>query len=407
MSSRILPLLVLTSFLLTSCGGGGEKKKEKPNSKPSTKKSDPKSTTKKSKTVLAPKPGKPQVKKAIFGKTADGTEIDLYTCSNSNGLLFQITNWGATIIRVETPDKDNNLANITLSFPALKGYENNPTYFGCTVGRYCNRIAKGEFKLDGKKYALPKNNGDHHLHGGPKGFHLAVWKLKETINKDGEVGVTMTYKSKDGEQGYPGNVDVTARYTLNDNNELKMVFLAKTDKPTHVNLTNHCYWNLAGERSGTTLDHEVTIHADKFLPVDKTLIPTGKYADYKQSPELDFTKPKAIGKDIKKIKADPQGYDHCYSLRSQDGKLALAAKVKDPKTGRVMEILTTQPGIQFYSGNFLDGSEKVQGFKQYTGFCLETQHYPDTPNQPEFPTTLLKPGETFQQTTVHRFSVEK
>ena len=403
MHLRLLGLLVAASLMATSCGGTDKKEKGK---KPTAKKKSTGGTPKsKKKTVMGAKPGKPLIRKEAFGKTPEGKQIDLYTCSNSNGLILQLTNWGATVVRMETPDKNGNLANVALSFPAWKGYEKNAPYFGCTVGRYCNRIAKGSFTLDGKKHTLPKNDGEHHLHGGPKGFHLAIWSAK-TIESDDEIGVSFTYESKDGEQGYPGAVEATAKYTLTNKNELKVVFLAKCDKSTHVNLTNHCYWNLAGERSGSILDHEVQVFADKYLAVDATLIPTGKMIQVKGSP-FDFTKPVAIGKRIKKTGGDPIGYDHCYALRSQDGKLALAARVKDPKTGRVMEILTTQPGIQFYSGNFLDGSDKVNGFAQYNGFCLETQHYPDTPNQTEFPPTLLKTGETYQQTTVHRFSVEK
>lgn len=347
---------------------------------------------------------KMSVKKDAFGKTEDGREVSLFTCTNENGLVLKLTDYGAIVVAVETPDRDGKLANITLGFPKLDGYLPRHPYFGATVGRYCNRIAQGKFELEGKQYTLATNNGENHLHGGDAGFDKQLWKAKK-VKTDDAVGVSFSRTSKDGEEGYPGNLDVTVVYTLTNDNELKVEFTATTDKATPVNLTNHNYWNLAGAGSGTILDHELTITADKFLAVDDGLIPTGELTDVKGTP-LDFTKPEKIGARIKNIEADPIGYDHCYALRNQDGSLKLAARVKDASSGRVMEIHTTQPGIQLYTGNFLDGSESNGGFEQYNAFCLETQHYPDSPNQPKFPSTVLEPGETFQQTTVHKFSVE-
>jgi len=344
------------------------------------------------------------IAKTSFGKTEDGQEIDLYTCTNSNGLIVKLTNYGAIVVSVETPDRDGKLANITLGFDKLEGYLQRHPYFGSTVGRYCNRIAKGKFTLDGQEYTLAANNGENHLHGGVVGFDKQVWNAEEVKTNDG-VGVKFTRRSPDGEEGYPGNLDVTAVYTLTNSNELQMVFSATTDKATPCNLTNHNYWNLAGAGSGTNEGHELQLESDKYLPVDDGLIPTGELADVKGTP-LDFSSPHTIGERMKQIEADPVGYDHCYVLRSQDGLLALAARVKDPGSGRVMTIHTTQPGIQLYTGNFLNGGEGAGGYHQYGAFCLETQHYPDSPNQPDFPTTILKPGETYKQTTVHKFSVE-
>ncbi|MCH7727492.1 MAG: galactose mutarotase [Planctomycetes bacterium] len=350
------------------------------------------------------KKNKMTVKKRSFGKTGDGKKVTLYTCTNANGLVMKLTTYGAIVVSLETPDRDGKLANITLGFDSLEGYMPRHPYLGATVGRFCNRIAKGKVTLDGKEYQLATNNAPNHLHGGDAGFDKVLWKGR-TVKTDDAVGVEFRYKSKDGEEGYPGNLKVAVVYTLTNKNEFTVEFTATTDKATPINLTNHNYWNLAGAGSGTIHEHELTVSADKFLAVDDTLIPTGDLTDVKNTP-LDFTKAKKIGTDLAKIKSDPVGYDHCFVLRKQDGKLNLAARVKDPKSGRVMEIYTTQPGLQFYTGNFLDGSESNGGFKQYEAFCLETQHYPDSPNQPSFPSAILKPGETFKQTTVHRFSVE-
>lgn len=355
------------------------------------------------------------ITKEAYGKTKDGQAVDLYTCTNRNGLVLKMTNYGATVVSMETPDKAGKKANITLGFSSLEGYLARHPFFGSTVGRYGNRIAKGKFKLDGKEYTLATNNGPNHLHGGIKGFDAVVWKgvpfTAATDTREDKLdgaGVRFTYTSPDGEEGYPGKLEVMVDYLLTNSNELRIDYVAKTDKPTVVNLTNHCYWNLGGAGSGDILKHELTLAADKFLPIDATSIPTGELAPVKGT-AFDFTTPHAIGDRIGEIKKPPhetKGYDHCYVLRGQQGKLELAARVKDPKSGRVMEIFTTEPGVQLYCGNFLDGSVGGGGYKQHDAFCLETQHYPDSPNKPEFPSTVLRPGETYRSTTAHKFSVE-
>ncbi|MEX2175407.1 MAG: aldose epimerase family protein [Pirellulaceae bacterium] len=346
--------------------------------------------------------------KKPFGKTKDGQEVTLFTLTNITGMQVRLIDYGATVIGVETPDKHAKSANITLGFPSLAGYLERHPYFGSTVGRYANRIAGGKFELDGKEYTLATNNGPNHLHGGNKGFDAVMWKA-EPVNSPGSVGVKFRYHSAAGEEGYPGTLDATATYTLTNDNELRIDYTATTDKATVFNPTNHCYWNLGGAGSGTILKHELTLAADQYLQIDETSIPTGELAPVKGTP-FDFTAPHAIGERIDEVKKDShqtKGYDHCYVLRGQEGKLQLAAKVKDPASGRVMEIFTTEPGIQLYCGNFLGGGAGEAGYEQHEAFCLETQHYPDSPNQPEFPSTVLKPGETFQSTTVHKFSVEK
>jgi len=340
-----------------------------------------------------------------FGQLPDGTVIAKYTVDNGNGVVMELINYGAIMTSLTTPDKDGKSANINVGFDNLESYLGGTPYFGATVGRYANRIAKGKFTLGGQEYTLATNNGPNTLHGGEKGFDKVVWDSKKIETEDA-VGVQFDYTSKDGEEGYPGNLKVTVKYTLTPDNKLVMDYTATTDAETVLNLTNHNYWNLAGVTSGKNYDHQLKLEADKYLPVDETLIPTGEMASVKGTP-MDFTAFKAIGKDIQETGGDPIGYDHCYVLNDQSGELALAATVKEPTSGRVMEVWTTQPGIQFYSGNFLDGSDGNAGLNQHEAFCLETQHYPDTPNQPSFPTATLKPGETFHETTVHTFSVEK
>lgn len=344
-----------------------------------------------------------KVSKSDFGKTSDGKQVDLYTCVNAHGLTMKVMTWGAIVVEMQVPDREAKFENVTLGFDSLTGYLGDHPYFGATVGRYANRIAAGKFTLDGKTYTLATNNGPNHLHGGKTGFSRVVWDAEPVQDADA-VGVKFTYTSRDGEEGYPGTVQATVVYRLTSDDAMRIDYSATTTHPTPINLTNHCYWNLGGAGSGTILDHQLMLTADRYLPVDTTLIPTGALAPVKGTP-FDFSEPKTIGLRIDQVPGNPPGYDHCYVLRSQSGKLALAARVEHPASGRYMEIYTTQPGIQFYTGNFLDGSEANGGFRRNEGFCLETQHYPDSPNRPEFPSAVLRPGETYRQATVHRFGV--
>jgi len=345
------------------------------------------------------------VSKSAFGTTAAGQQIDLYTCVNAQGLVMKVSTYGAIVVELRTPDRHGTLENITLGFDSLAGYLGGHPYFGATVGRYGNRIAKGQFSLDGRTYQLATNDGPNHLHGGKVGFSRVVWKA-QPVETDAAVGVRFSYTSPDGEEGYPGTVEATVVYTLTHDNAMCIDYTATASQATPINLTNHCYWNLAGAGAGTILDHQLMLAADRYLPVDNTLIPTGELAPVQGTP-FDFTTPQAIGSRIGQVKGDPPGYDHCYVLRNQNGSLALAARVVHPASGRTMEVHTTQPGIQFYTGNFLDGSPVNGNYPTNGGFCLETQHYPDSPNRPGFPTVILKPGQTFHQTTVHRFGVEE
>lgn len=349
-------------------------------------------------------PATMKIEKKPFGQTKEGVQVDLYTCTNAQGSVLKMTNFGATTVALEVPDRSGNRTNVSLGFESLEGYLGDHPYFGATVGRYCNRIALGRFTLDGQQYTLATNNDANHLHGGDVGFNKVVWNAKPLMTDSG-VGVEFTYQSPDGEEGYPGNLSVTAVYLLTNDNQLVVEFTATTDKATPVNLTNHNYWNLAGAGSGTIRDHVLEIAAERYLPVDEGLIPTGELADVTDTP-LDFTQPQKIGARLDQIQADPVGYDHCYVLCGEIGQMKLAARVKEPRSGRVMEIHTTQPGLQFYSGNFLDGSAANGGYQQYEGFCLETQHFPDSPNQPDFPNTILRPGETYHHKTIHRFTAE-
>jgi aldose 1-epimerase len=347
--------------------------------------------------------------KEKFGTLQDGREVTLFTCRNANGMTLAMIDYGAIVVALEAYDREGTLANVNLGFDNLAGYLQRHPYFGATVGRYCNRIAGAKFTLDGKEYKLYANDGANHLHGGRNGLDRVLWTA-ETIETADSVGVTFRYESPDGEEGYPGNLRVTAEYALTNDNELRVTLSATTDKPTPVNLTNHCYWNLAGaplgqSDIGTILDHEVMINADQYLAVDKTQMPTGDIVNVAGTP-LDFRQPERIGARIKQLNTTPQGYDHCYVLRAGDGETRLAARVRDPKSGRIMEIHTTQPGIQFYTGNYLDGTAQSGGFRQYSALCLETQHFPNSPNQPNFPSTILRPGETFRHVTIHKFMVE-
>ena len=348
------------------------------------------------------------IEKEIFGKTSDGMLIDLYSLINSNRMEVKITNYGGIVVSIKVPDRNGRMDDVVLGYDQLDGYLENTPYFGAIIGRYGNRIAKGRFSLGGVEYTLAQNNGENHLHGGIKGFDKVVWKVKEIHNND-EVGLELQYTSKDGEEGYPGNLTVTVIYMLTQNDELKIEYTAVTIKETIVNLTNHAYFNLRG--SGDILGHELMIRGDYFTPVDAGLIPTGELRPVEGTP-MDFNQSTVIGARID-LKDDQLifglGYDHNWVLKNQDGSLALAARVLEPSTGRILEVYTTEPGIQFYSGNFLDGSISGKGGEIYHkryGFCLETQHYPDSPNKPQFPSVVLKPGQTYTQTTIYKFSAK-
>ncbi len=344
-----------------------------------------------------------KIESQVWGKSPAGQDCHLFTLVNSHGHSVQLCDWGATIITVNVPDREGNLANVNLNFSQLAGYLQRHPYFGATVGRFCNRIGKGKFSIDGREYSLVTNNNGNHLHGGTIGFDAQVWQAG-TIQKDDRVGVRFQLTSPDGQEGYPGKLTVVAEYSWTNDNELAYTFTATTDKSTVVNLTNHAYWNLGGAGSGKITDHVLEIEADQSLDVDSGLVPTGKLLDVAGTP-LDFRKPQAIGDRIDQLPAT-KGYDHCYVVRGEAGQLRRAARAVDPKSGRAMEVLTTQPGVQLYTGNHLGGNESSGGFGGHEGFCLETQHYPDAPNRPEFLTTRLNPGETLTETTIHRFSVE-
>jgi aldose 1-epimerase len=340
-----------------------------------------------------------------FGKLPDGTPVDLYTLSNSNSVTVKIMTYGGIITSVQVPDRRGVPGEVQLGFDSLAPYLEGHPYFGAICGRVANRIAGGRFRIDGQSYQLAANNGPNHLHGGVKGFDKVVWKARPLQEKD-RVGVELSYVSPDGEEGYPGELSVSVVYSLNDKNDLAIDYTARTDKATPINLTNHTYWNLADAGRGDVYDQTLLLRASRYLPVNETMIPTGELKDVHETP-MDFTRPAPIGSRIEQLKGEPGGYDHCYVLDKQPGEsLSLAARLVDPKSGRVMEVLTTEPAIQLYTGNFLDGSLKSRGatFAKQHAVCLEAQHYPDSINQPKFPSTLLKPGETYRQTTIHRFS---
>jgi len=351
------------------------------------------------------------VQKQDFGATADGEAVELYTLTNSNGLKAKIMTYGAILVSLEVPARNGKLADIVLGYETLSGYVSNNPYFGATVGRYANRIANGEFTLDGTTYKLAKNNGENHLHGGIKGFDKVVWSA-DSFKEENAAGLKLTYLSKDGEEGYPGNLICTVTYTLTNDNGLKISFDALMDKPTIVNLSHHSYFNLAGQGEGDILGHRLMINADKFTPVDEGLIPTGELRSVKGTP-MDFIKPVAIGA---RINDDDQqlkyggGYDHNWVLNKtgDELELALAVRVYEPTGGRVMEVYTTEPGVQFYAGNFLDGSitgKENKVYKHRYGFCLEAQHFPDSPNKPNFPSVVFRPGQRYTHITVYKFSV--
>jgi aldose 1-epimerase len=355
--------------------------------------------------------GRADVTKDDFGKMPDGRSVGLYTLKNANGVEAKITNYGGILVSLRVPDRAGKLDDVVLGYDDLAGYLKGTSYFGALVGRYGNRIAKGRFTLDGVEYKLATNNGENHLHGGNVGFNRVLWDAKPMTTREGQA-LELTYLSKDGEEGYPGNLSVKVVYTLTDKNELKIDYTATTDKDTVVNLTHHSYFNLAGQGTGDILGHQLEIDADRFTPVDSGLIPTGELRPVKGTP-FDFTKPTAIGARIGQ--ADEQlkfgmGYDHNWVLKNSSTKLHEAAMVYEPTSGREMQVWTTEPGLQFYSGNFLNGTDTGKGGKVYQlryGFCLETQHFPDSPNKPKFPSTTLKKGATYHTTTVYRFSARK
>ena len=349
-----------------------------------------------------------QISEQPFGKTLDGRPVEVYTLRNKSGAEAKILNYGGLVISLKVPDRNGQLGDVVLGYDNLDGYLKETPYFGALIGRYGNRIAKGKFTLDGKQYTLATNNFPNALHGGIKGFDKVLWNGKILVSEAGPA-LELQYTSKDGEEGYPGNLSVTAVYTLTEDNALRLDYTAKTDKDTVVNLTQHSYFNLAGK--GDILNHEVMIPADKFTPVDSTLIPTGELKPVDGTP-FDFRKPTAIGA---RINQDDQqlkfggGYDHNWVINKTPGQLTVVARVYEPTTGRVLEVLSTEPGLQFYTGNFLDGKITGKGGWVYqfrNGFCMEPQHFPDSPNQPNFPSVVLKPGQVYKNTIIFRFAVQ-
>ncbi len=349
----------------------------------------------------------PTITQTPFGQ-ADGQAVTLYTLSNSRGAEARIMNYGGIVQSLRVPDRHGNFDDVVLGYDDLAGYVANNPYFGCLVGRYGNRIGSAKFTLDGRTYTLAANNGPNSLHGGLKGFDKVVWNARTLVTKTGPA-LELTYVSKDGEEGFPGNLKVTAVYTLTEDNALRLDFTATTDKPTVVNLTHHSYFNLRGQGKGDILGHEVYINSDKTTPVDKELITTGEYASVAGTP-FDFRKPTAIGARIDDPDTQLQygpGYDHNWVINKPLGQLGLQARVYEPTTGRVMEVWSDEPGLQFYAGNFLDGTITGKGgavYQRRNAFCMEPQHYPDSPNKPNFPSVVLRPGETFKNTIIYKFS---
>jgi aldose 1-epimerase len=345
-----------------------------------------------------------------FGQLADGTGIEAIELSNDQGVTARVIALGATLQSLAVPDRSGRSADIVLGYATAKQYLAEPQYFGATVGRYANRIDAGRFTLDGEQYVLPTNDGENHLHGGPKGLDKVVWKV-ESVSNGSPASVTLSYLSQDGDGGYPGTLDVTAIYSLNDENELSVEYRATTDKPTIVNITNHAYFNLAGEAGDSdVMDHRLALFADQYTPVDATLIPTGELRKVAGT-AFDFRKPHAIGDRIRDGSDEQirfgRGYDHNFVVNGRSGLLRPGVRVEDPKSGRVMEVLTTAPGVQFYSGNFLDGTtvgKSGRVYRQGDAFCLEPQVFPDSPNRPDFPSARLDPGDTYVNRMVFRFS---
>ncbi len=366
-------------------------------------------------TTLAPVGATPQpgsTTKKSFGKTPDGQPVDLYVLTNKSGAEASITNYGGAVVSLKVPDRNGKFADVVLGYDNADGYVADKSFFGALIGRYGNRIGHAQFALDGKTYTLAKNNGENSLHGGIKGFNKALWTAKTHSVKGGQ-SLELSYLSKDGEEGFPGNLKVTVIYTLTNTNALKIEYSATTDKKTVVNLTNHSYFNLTGQASGDILSHQLMIPADMFTPVDAGLIPTGELRDVAGTP-FDFRKPTAIGaridQDDEQLKLGG-GYDHNFVLRPpMDRAEFLAARVVEPTSGRVMEVWTTEPGVQFYTSNFLDGKTIGKGgvgYPKHAAFCLETQHFPDSPNQPKFPSVVLNPGARYHTITTYKFSTEK
>ena len=359
--------------------------------------------------AVDPAPGRAAVEsgslnKMIFGNTPDGTPVELYVLKNGQ-ITVKVMTYGAIITEIDTPDRNGKEGDVVLGFDSLEGYLGKHPYFGATVGRVANRIAKGKFTLNGQEYTLAVNDGPNTLHGGLKGFDKVIWKAEPISRPDGP-SIKLTRRSPDGEEGYPGNLDVSVQFTVTEQNELKIEYTATTDKATPINLSNHSYFNLAGRTTEPVLGHELMLAADHYTPVDETLIPTGEIAPVAGTP-LDFTKPTDIGARIKELKGEPTGYDHNFVLDSGGKSLALAVRVYEPKTGRVMELSTTEPGVQFYTGNFLDGTITGKdgiAYRKHHAFCLEAQHYPDSIHHANFPSAVLEPGKTYTQTTVYKFS---
>jgi aldose 1-epimerase len=378
-AKKILALLMLGGGMLLLCGAGGQRRRA--------------------------------VQREDFGQTADGQSVELYTLTNRHGVEVKIMTYGATVVSIKVPDRAGHIADVALGFDRVSDYEKDTHYVGPVIGRYANRIARGRFKLNGVEYKLAVNNGENHLHGGLRGFDKVVWQARPVRTRAG-AAVVLTYLSRDGEENYPGNLSVRVTYTLTERDELRIDYAATTDKDTVVNLTNHSYFNLAGHGSGDILGHVLSINADRFTPTDAGSIPTGALRSVRGTP-FDFNRPTAIGARIEQ--SDEQlrfgsGYDHNFVIRGQPGALRSAARVVEPTTGRVLEVLTTEPGMQFYTGNFLDDNTIGKDGKAYprrSGFCLETQHYPDSPNQPRFPSTVLRRGGRYRTTTVYRFSTEQ
>ncbi len=351
------------------------------------------------------------IEKKLFGKLADGREVYEYTLSNTNGVKAKIINYGATVVSLEVPDRNGKFSDVVLGYDNIEGYVADKSYFGAIIGRYGNRIGKGKFKLDGKEYQLSINNGENQLHGGTEGFNKKLWTVDATDESNLGPSITLSYVSKDGEEGYPGTVKLTVNYQLTNLNELKINYTGTTDKTTILNPTHHSYFNLTGDPNKTILDEELWIDADKFTPVDKGLITTGELADVKGTP-MDFRKPIKVGArindDYEQLKLG-RGYDHNFVLNKHQELIPKVASVYDSSSGRFIEMWTDQPGVQFYTGNFLNGKVKGKNgimYQQRTGLCLEAQHFPDSPNKPNFPSVVLKPGQVYRQSTIYKFSVK-